>query len=77
DHLRTALDGLGTEHRDAFLMKHLEGLSYQQIADVTGTSVSAAKMRVHRAREALRARLSDQGPDAPDVTIGEHRSSVR
>ena len=55
--LKEALAALPDEQREAFLMKHGEGLSYEEIAKLTGGSVSALKMRVHRAREALRDQL--------------------
>jgi RNA polymerase sigma-70 factor (ECF subfamily) len=48
---------LPQEQREAFLMKHGEELSYEEMAEITGASVSAMKMRVHRAREYLRAQL--------------------
>ena len=51
--LAAALDELPTDMRDAFLMKHHQGRSYEEMADIAGASVSAMKMRVHRAREAL------------------------
>jgi len=35
------------------LLKHVEGLSYEEMAAVTGERVPTLKMRVHRAREAL------------------------
>lgn len=54
-----ALGELPTAQREAFLMKHVEELSYEEIAERTGASVSALKMRVLRAREALHARLGD------------------
>ena len=56
--LHDGLARLPTELRDAFLMKHLDGLSYEEMADVTGASVSALKMRVLRARDALRETLA-------------------
>jgi RNA polymerase sigma-70 factor, ECF subfamily len=37
-----------------FLLKDVEGLSYEQIAEITGDSVPAIKSRLHRARLALR-----------------------
>lgn len=77
DRLESALEGLGTDLRDAFLMKHLEGLSYQEISELAGASVSAVKMRVHRARETLRRTLRAEGPSGSHVTIREGRSSVR
>jgi RNA polymerase sigma-70 factor, ECF subfamily len=55
-----ALDRLPVSMREAFLLKHDAGYSYEEIADLTQTSVSAAKMRVHRAREALSEMLSDR-----------------
>jgi hypothetical protein len=40
--------------REAFLLKHGEGLEYSEIASLTGASESALKMRVKRACEQLR-----------------------
>lgn len=36
---------------------HVEDMSYDEMATLTGTSVSALKMRVSRARDLLRRRL--------------------
>jgi RNA polymerase sigma-70 factor (ECF subfamily) len=52
-----ALDGLPSEQREAFLLKHVEEMSYEEMAEVTGAGVSALKMRVKRACEQLRERL--------------------
>jgi RNA polymerase sigma-70 factor, ECF subfamily len=46
--------------REAFVMKHVEGRSYEEMAELLETSVPALKMRVHRAREALKERLERQ-----------------
>jgi len=48
-----ALDTLSPEKREAFLLKHVEGLSYEEMAAATGERVPTLKMRVHRARAAL------------------------
>jgi len=53
-HVEHALSMLPTEQREAFLLKHVEELSYEEIAQMTGVSVSALKMRVKRACDALR-----------------------
>jgi RNA polymerase sigma-70 factor (ECF subfamily) len=45
------------EQREAFVLKHVEELEYEAIAEITGVGVSALKMRVMRARERLRALL--------------------
>jgi RNA polymerase sigma-70 factor, ECF subfamily len=55
--LMAALALLPLEQREAFLMKHGEGLSYDEMAELTNVSVSAMKMRVHRATELLREQL--------------------
>ncbi|MBX6362544.1 MAG: RNA polymerase sigma factor [Gemmatimonadetes bacterium] len=60
--LAEALGALSAAMREAFLLKHLEGYGYEEIAEITGAGVSAAKMRVHRAREALRAALLEPEP---------------
>lgn len=59
--LRAALERLPRALREAFLLKHDAGHTYEEIAEITEASTSAVKMRVHRAREALRAFLSAQG----------------
>lgn len=58
--LNEALAVLPEEQREAFLMKHGENLSYDEMAELTGSSVSAMKMRVHRARQSLRESLEPE-----------------
>lgn len=57
--LEDALGRLGEEQREAFVLKHVEGRSYEEIAELLEVSVPALKMRVHRAREALRGALEE------------------
>ncbi len=57
--LDTALSGLTDEYREAFVLKHVEERSYDEMSDLLGVSVSALKMRVHRAREALKTALEE------------------
>ena len=54
-----ALEALTPEQREAFVLKHVEGRSYEEIAAVMDLSVASLKMRVHRAREALRSLLEE------------------
>ncbi len=54
-----ALARLSAEKREAFVLKHVEGLSYEEMAAVTGERVPTLKMRVHRAREALLKALEE------------------
>ena len=58
--IRDALARLPAAQREAFLLKHLDGCSYEEMAERLGASVSALKMRVLRAREALQALLGDR-----------------
>lgn len=57
--LTRALDQLPAEQREAFLLKHVEDLSYEEMAELTGAGVSALKMRVKRACERLRVMLQE------------------
>lgn len=57
--VRQALAKLTPEQQEAFVLKHVEGRSYEEIAAVMDLSVAALKMRVHRAREALQGLLKE------------------
>lgn len=54
-----AVENLSEDYRVVFLMKDVDGLSNEQIADVLGLSVPAVKSRLHRSRLALREQLSE------------------
>lgn len=54
-----ALAQLDVDQREAFLMKHVEDMSYEEMADITGVGVSALKMRVKRACARLRELLEE------------------
>jgi RNA polymerase sigma-70 factor (ECF subfamily) len=70
--LGDALAALPPILREAFLLRHDLGHSYEEIAEIARISLSAAKMRVARAREALREALD---PDYGDVTSVGSQSS--
>ena len=54
-----ALDQLDAEQREAFVMKYVEELSYEEMAEITGAGISALKMRVKRACSRLRELLEE------------------
>jgi RNA polymerase sigma-70 factor (ECF subfamily) len=54
-----ALDRLDSQGREAFLMKYVEELSYEEMERLTGVGVSALKMRVKRACGRLREMLQE------------------
>ncbi|HEX8245190.1 MAG TPA: RNA polymerase sigma factor [Longimicrobium sp.] len=57
--VQTALLRLPPAQREAFLLKHVDGLSYEEMAERLETGISALKMRVMRAREALQEILRE------------------
>ena len=58
--LERALLELTPEQREVFVLKHVEGLSYGEIAERLSTSVPSLKMRMHRAYDRLRDQLRGQ-----------------
>lgn len=60
DVFQAALDALEPLLREALLLKYGEELAYEDMARVTGANVSALKMRVKRARDAVRPLLKDR-----------------
>ncbi|MEO8032513.1 MAG: RNA polymerase sigma factor [Gemmatimonadota bacterium] len=60
DEIRRGLAALAPDSREAFLLKHVEGFSYEEMVELTGATLSALKMRVSRACEQLR-RLLEEG----------------
>lgn len=57
DEIQRALDRLPAEQREAFVLKFVEELSYEEMAEITGAGISALKMRVKRACDRLRELL--------------------
>jgi RNA polymerase sigma-70 factor (ECF subfamily) len=54
-----ALARLRRDQREAFLLKYVEELGYEEMSQLTGVGISALKMRVMRACERLRELLSE------------------
>jgi RNA polymerase sigma-70 factor (ECF subfamily) len=54
-----ALDRLPAEQREAFLLKHVEEMSYETMEQVTGVRSATLRMRVFRARDELRKLLEE------------------
>lgn len=51
--LRAAVARLSPEQRAAFVLRHLEGCSYDEIARALDISLNAVKSRLHRARHQI------------------------
>jgi RNA polymerase sigma-70 factor (ECF subfamily) len=52
--LHRALSKLDEEYREAVVLRDLEGLSYEEIAEAVGVPPGTVRSRIHRGRAALR-----------------------
>jgi len=57
--LERAIAQLPDKYREAFVLKHVEDLSYEEIQAIVGGQISMLKVRVFRAREMLRKILGE------------------
>jgi RNA polymerase sigma-70 factor (ECF subfamily) len=58
EHIMAAIQKLPENQRTAILLCRYDGLPYEEIAKILGTTVSATKSLLHRARETLKQELS-------------------
>lgn len=58
-----AMAKLPLEQRTAVVMRDLLGLSYEEIAEATGTAAGTVKSRISRGRAALAGGLGEPGPE--------------
>jgi RNA polymerase sigma-70 factor, ECF subfamily len=68
--LAKALAALPEEQREVFLLREYHGVSFKEIADVTGVNENTVKSRMRYALEGLRKRLGELGVDGDLVTDG-------
>jgi RNA polymerase sigma-70 factor (ECF subfamily) len=61
-HLARALAAIDADHREVIVLREIEGLPYDAIAEVLGVEEGTVKSRLHRARAALRERLRGVWP---------------
>jgi RNA polymerase sigma factor (sigma-70 family) len=69
--LGAALASLPAGQRDALLLVAWAGLTYDQIAGVTGVPLGTVQSRISRARRHLRRQLADLDPANPLAGAGE------
>jgi len=55
--VQRALSGLSFEHRVAVVLRDIEGLSYEEIAETLGLSLGTVKSRLWRARSEMKTKL--------------------
>ncbi|MEX0684542.1 MAG: RNA polymerase sigma factor [Balneolales bacterium] len=58
--LNQAIKQLKDEYSEPFLMKYRDGLDYDSISERLGVSISALKVRAHRARKELKTIIEKQ-----------------
>jgi len=58
--IEAALAEINPHYRAALVLRELEGLSYDEIAEILETSLGTVKSRILRGREALRQRLTER-----------------
>jgi RNA polymerase sigma-70 factor (ECF subfamily) len=56
--LRSAVECLPIDYREAFVLREYDGLSYREIADILEVSVATVKIRIFRAKQGIRKVLS-------------------
>lgn len=76
--LRRAIAALAPEFRSVVVLRHLEGLSYDEIAESLGLAMGTVKSRIHRAHAQLALALSPASAHAgePDGPAGRPRAAA-
>ena len=55
--VNAAIDALSEDLRQAIVLREIEGLSYEEIADVMNCPIGTVRSRIFRAREAIAIKL--------------------
>ena len=55
--VRAMLEHLSPQHREVILLREMQGLSYDEIADALGVPRGTVESRLHRARQDLQQKL--------------------
>jgi RNA polymerase sigma-70 factor (ECF subfamily) len=67
--INVALAQLTEEHRAVIVLREIDGLSYEEIAKVTGSTLGTVMSRLHYARKKLQVALQEIRPDSHEVGI--------
>lgn len=62
DDVQRALNSMTPEFRTAVLLADVEGLAYEEVADIMKTSVGTVRSRIHRGRKQIRTHLLKHAP---------------
>jgi RNA polymerase sigma-70 factor (ECF subfamily) len=58
--VRAALDQIPLEQREVLVLRFIENMTYEQIAEVIGTPIGTVRSRIFHAKRALRAKLQNE-----------------
>jgi RNA polymerase sigma-70 factor, ECF subfamily len=61
--LQEALESLSSEHREAVVLREIDGLSYHEIADLTGVTKGTVMSRLFYARKRLQKFFTEDGEE--------------
>ncbi|RNL66189.1 RNA polymerase sigma factor SigE [Nocardioides marmoriginsengisoli] len=67
--VEAALAALAPDFRAAVVLCDVEGLSYEEIADVLGVKMGTVRSRIHRGRSMLRKALAHRAPTPGRVRV--------
>ena len=62
--VQSGLNQMNPEFRLAVVLADIEGLSYEEVADIMETSVGTVRSRIHRGRVQLRSYLLENAPES-------------
>ena len=62
ENVHHAIDTLQNKYKEALILRDIEGISYQQIAEILSVPVGTVKSRVNRARIKLQKKLKNHSP---------------
>jgi RNA polymerase sigma-70 factor (ECF subfamily) len=58
DRVRQVVAELPAHHREVFVLRELEGRTYEEIAEITGVNLGTVKSRLNRARNAFAEKIA-------------------
>lgn len=61
DYVWKVVDGIPPKYRELILLRYLQGLKYDEIADVTGLPVGTVKNRIFKAKDILKTEIVKDG----------------
>lgn len=71
DTVQAGLMSMTAEFRTAVLLADVEGLAYEEVAEIMRTSVGTVRSRIHRGRKQLRAYLLKHAPGVYGELVDE------